>query len=169
MNTHPNYSIAVQNLQTYLRRLSYACPEIPPPPVDGIFDSATECSLRAFQELNGLEPTGVADARTWDLLYREYLRVVSESPPHPESSAIPPFFPVFPGEASLEVVLIQNLLDELTVIYEFPTVPVATGIYDEATANNIRYIQSASLLEPTGIVNVPTWNILLRNFSNYAR
>ena len=64
MNTHPNYSIAVQNLQTYLRRLSYACPEIPPPPVDGIFDSATECSLRAFQELNGLEPTGVADART---------------------------------------------------------------------------------------------------------
>ena len=27
MNTHPNYSIAVQNLQTYLRRLSYACPD----------------------------------------------------------------------------------------------------------------------------------------------
>ena len=67
------------------------------------------------------------------------------------------------------MVLIQNLLDELTVIYEFPTVPVTTGIYDEATANNIRHIQSASLLEPTGIVNVPTWNILLRNFSNYAR
>jgi len=61
MNDHPNQAPAVENLQRYLRQLSYDQPEIPAPPIDGIFESQTEEALRQFQRSRGLPVTGSAD------------------------------------------------------------------------------------------------------------
>ena len=52
---------AIQNLQTYLRQLSYHDQSIKAPPIDGIFDTDTKQSLMDFQASRGLPPTGVAD------------------------------------------------------------------------------------------------------------
>ena len=50
MPQHPNQSIAIENLQRYLRQLSYDHPEIPAPPIDGVFESQTKDALNAFHD-----------------------------------------------------------------------------------------------------------------------
>ena len=66
-----NEQEAIRNLQRYLRQL-YFSENLPETPVDGVFDSATEASLRAFQRSRGLPETGIADQRTWELLFNAY-------------------------------------------------------------------------------------------------
>ena len=52
----------VRYLQRLLTEAGY------PTATDGIFGAATEASLRAFQEVNGLEPDGIAGPLTWEAL-----------------------------------------------------------------------------------------------------
>jgi peptidoglycan hydrolase-like protein with peptidoglycan-binding domain len=52
-----NKQEAIRNLQRYLRQLYFSEESIPEVPVDGVFDSATEASLRAFQRSRGLPET----------------------------------------------------------------------------------------------------------------
>ena len=83
-----NLQDAISNLQKYLRALSYVNDEITPPPIDGIFESATEESVRSFQRAFGLETNGVVDKTTWDAIYEQYKLIPSEP--------LPPFFPSSP-------------------------------------------------------------------------
>ena len=163
---------AVRNLQRYLRRLSFDDPDIPRVPIDGIFDTATEDAVRAFQAEYGLLETGRADKATWDRIYDAYLRAERAS----DRTPITNFFPLYPegyelamGEQSLTVSLLQLLLGELSVIYDTLTLADATGIFDEATEQNVRRFQRASLLPETGRVNLQTWNRILRDYANYAQ
>ena len=66
---HENERVAIANLQRYLRQLAYFDETLGEVPIDGIFDSATEEALRAFQEGAGLPPTGRADFVTWETLF----------------------------------------------------------------------------------------------------
>ena len=54
MTNHPNHAAATEDVQRYLRQLSYGEPTIPPPPIDGIFDTRTTDALQRFQLLKGL-------------------------------------------------------------------------------------------------------------------
>ena len=84
MAYNPYEEAANANLQRYLRQLSYFDPSIPRPPLDGIFEAATEEALRAYQRSVGLPETGIADAKTWERLYSDYLISLDEnSPPAP--------------------------------------------------------------------------------------
>ena len=64
---------AIQNLQRYLRRLSYFNEEIGAVPIDGVFDGETEGALRSFQRAEGLPETGRADRDTWERLYAAFV------------------------------------------------------------------------------------------------
>lgn len=56
----------VRSLQIYLNRISRNYPAIPKiPSADGIFDEPTQEAVEAFQEIFGLEVTGVVDQATW--------------------------------------------------------------------------------------------------------
>ena len=56
----------VRSLQIYLNRISGNYPAIPKiPAADGIFDAATEAAVRKFQEVFGLEVTGIVNESTW--------------------------------------------------------------------------------------------------------
>ena len=163
---------AVRNLQHYLRRLSFDDPAIPRVPVDGLFDTATENAVRAFQEIYGLPSTGRADRRTWDRIYDEFLRTQRAS----DRTPITNFFPLYPegyelsrGERSLTVSLLQLLFQELSVVYDILTFAEVTGVFDEITEQNVRRFQTASLLPDTGRVNLETWNRILRDYENYAQ
>ncbi len=167
MAIHPNYRPAVQNLQRYLRRLSYDDCSIPPIPVDGIFGSETGRALTVFQQREGLNPTGIADLETWTALYAAYLALIAKTEILPEYSLFT-YTPIHMNEVSRNVTLLQGILNQLAFIYDFPVLPQITGIYDEATADNIRHIQNRAALEPTGIPNISTWNTILRNYSQYT-
>lgn len=58
----------VAALQEYLNVIGEVFGEIPPLTVDGVFGSATERAVRAFQELEGLSVTGIVNAITWNAI-----------------------------------------------------------------------------------------------------
>lgn len=152
---------AITDIQTYLRQLSFHS-DIGDVPIDGIWDSATRDALIAFQAQNGLEPTGVADRETYDLLKREYDRSVAlNSPPakldlFPRS---PTGYELKANDTGILVEIVQYILGELERIYTLPGVNVS-GVYDEDTANAVKYFQERNLISPTGNVDRETWDAL---------
>ena len=166
---NPNQRVAVTNLQRYLRHLSYFDDRIPAPPIDGIFDSATEQALRAFQRVEGLPETGTADRPTWDLLYRRYVQSL-ERRDDPRAitlfPSIPEGYSVGEGNEQFLVRMIQFALQELAVLYEgLDNVP-QSGVYDAATAEAVRQFQRRHLLPETGEVDRRTWNALADAFNS---
>ena len=169
----PNEQESIRNLQRYLRHLSYFDEEIIPVPIDGIFGSDTEEALRAFQQREGLPPTGRADLETWERLFRAYTDSLAEKQPPRQIShfpQIPENYTVEVGEVQFLVSIIQNALQELSAVYdEIGEVP-QTGSYDEATAAATRSFQEINGLPPTGAVDRTTWNAIAdaynRNFAS---
>ena len=154
----------ISNLQRYLRTLSYRYPEIPSPPVDGIFDSATRTSLEAFQVFADLPVTGTADRATWEALYAAYLDTLfnaSLPTPLPVFPHFPPNFTVKLGDNSFLVSSVQYLLLELETLYDFPAMLEINGNYDTETAKAVSYFQKLCLLPQTGEVDKRTWNYLV--------
>lgn len=168
--------IATKNLQRYLRTLSYFDDRIPEVPIDGIFDEATEKGVRAFQEIAGLSPTGRVDAKTWQALYRAYLaeRARRDAPARiSHFPRLPENYTVELGEQQFLVQIIQHALAELDTVYDWPSVPEITGIYDEPTAAVVRIFQEKNGLPTTGGVDRATWNALAdaynRRFAAYSK
>ena len=62
----------VRLLQEYLDTIAAVFPEIPPVPVTGVFDEATETAVKAIQRENGLPDTGAVGAPTWNLIASLY-------------------------------------------------------------------------------------------------
>ena len=174
MNQAEMNSRAIENLQRYLRRLSYETYEgdaIPPPPVDGIFDTRTEEALSALQRIYGLPVTGRADRATWELLFAEFQRLSDG-----DEVVRVDLFPSTPadyvtarGEQSAFVLLVQWLLSEIEVVYDFLSPVATTGIYDETTEAAVRKFQEIHGLPPTGLLDRRTYNRLVREYEFYAK
>ena len=63
---------AVHTLQEYLNFVAAYYPEIPPVSPTGYFGTQTREAVLAFQRLEGLTQTGVAEAATWTALTALY-------------------------------------------------------------------------------------------------
>lgn len=163
-----NNSTAVRNLQRYLRQLAYHDPEIPMPPVDGVFESQTRASLEAFQRIYGLPVTGTADEETWDTLYAAYRASVAEYSP-PECVAIFPKYPndyeLRPGESGFVVLTLQFMLRELRVNYGVSLPVELTGLFDEDTEEAVRSFQEKNFLPATGRVGKLTWDLVTDQYN----
>ena len=174
MNQAEMNSRAIENLQRYLRRLSYETFEgdaIPSVPVDGIFDTRTEESLSAFQRIYALPVTGRADRATWELLFAEFQRLSDG-----DEIVRVDLFPSTPvdyvtarGEQSAFVLLVQWLLSEIEGVYNFLPPVTPTGIYDETTEAAVREFQRIHGLPPTGLLDRMTYNRLIREYELYAK
>lgn len=155
-------------IQTYLRQLSYHDNDIPPVVIDGIFDTATRDSLRAFQRKYGLSPTGKSDISTFELLYEKYLDSLSEyGLPEPLS-----VFPIRPdgfyfgaGASGYAVGIIQYILRELESIYGFTEVEIS-NTFDNNTQSAVAIFQEKNGIYPTGRVDKNTWNLLAEQANN---
>ncbi len=168
MTYHPNHTPAVENLQRYLRQLSYDEQTIPAPPIDGIFESQTEEALREFQRLRGIPSTGSADQETWELLYDAYrASLASNSPPRP-ILVFPPDpagYVVTAGSVGFPVLAIQHMLRELSYNYFGLSNIELSGIYDEQTQNAVRTFQSGNRLPVDGNVGLVTWNAIADQYN----
>ena len=181
MQNYPNEKQAVENLQRYLRRLSFHDSDIPQIAIDGIFGKETEDALRAFQAKYGIEPTGRADLYTWNLLYDIFSREeLATSPPN----MIDPF-PRFPNDYSigkgepigegvaLLTYIIQIMLLELSSLYDeileggIENPPYPNGIFDDKTENAVKSFQKINGLEMSGRVDKPTWNTLVAVYNKH--
>ena len=171
MDTPLNLQDAILNLQTYLRAISFVDDRIERVPIDGIFDTDTEKAVTSFQRTRGLSPTGIVDKETWDAIYEEF-KILNQASDRSQKYN---FFPTYPenyeselGEESAFISLAQILLRELSVIYDsFENVKI-TGVFDKETEDAVKVIQKSAGLPVTGKINLATWNVITRDFSNYA-
>ncbi len=163
-----NEAQAITNLQRYLRQLSYFNNAIPRPPVDGIYNDITRSSLEAFQRQNNLPVTGVADERTWNLLYAQYLQSIEDQSP-PRAIMLFPRHPneyeVYIGEESFLVLAIQHMLYEVGALYDDLGEFEMTGIYDDATAHAVGNFQAKNLLPRTERVDKKTHDKLVDSYN----
>ncbi len=162
INTNMFERDAISNTQKYLRQLSYHDGDIPPVPVDGIWDSETARALTAFQRKNGLVPTGRVDRATFELLKLQYEESLAQNSPPAKLDVfprIPANYSVGEGDEGFLVDAIQYILGELEQLYTFGPV-VQSGIYDVATASLVRLFQDANSITPTGRVDRETWDAM---------
>lgn len=159
-----NERTAIRNLQTYLRQLSYHNPAISNPPIDGIFDTATQNALREFQQAYGLPVTGIADQAVWELLYAIYRSSRAENNT-PLKMDIFPRLPqnmeYGPGAQGFVVAAIQFILQELEQQYGNLIITQITGTYDENTTKAVQEFQRMNDLQPNGLVERVTWNAMV--------
>ena len=168
-STYQNSREAITNLQKYLRRLAASPDRENTIPIDGIFDSATRNALIDFQTRMGLDATGIADKKTWDTVYKEYLDATRNER---EMQGLY-FFPSLPtgytvaiGDTLTLVRIIQLLLLELRASYDIFEDVVESGTFDAATSDAIRNFQRINGLPETGEVDIRTWNRIVREYSN---
>jgi len=154
------------DLQESLRRLSLltGTPSIPVA-VDGSFDEGTRSAIAEFQQYAGLDPTGTVTPETVETLYHSLVRAESE---RGEPRMISPFrsgMKVGLGERSETVAIIRIILGEIALQHDLPILPIG-DIFDAPTKEAVILFQTLGGLPPTGVVDLPTWNLMALHYSN---
>lgn len=146
----------VRLLQTWLYGVSMFFPGVPAPELSGIFDSATENSLKGFQKVFSLPETGRADRISWNGLYRAFSSVFREELP-----TVPPFASDLKEGTSGETVrLLQQYINHIHTSLGYPPVLKETGRFGPITTKEVTALQTLLGLPADGIVNKNTWDII---------
>lgn len=156
----------VREVQYYLAVLNLFYNQIPYVEITGEFDTATEASVEAFQQLSGLPVTGVVDVVTYNNITRAYYGIVDTVP------ELQGGYPLFPGEVLRigsrgdDVLQVQEYLNAIGETFpEIPTVP-ANGVFGNQTQAAVIAFQRLEGLDPNGIVGAVTWNELVSLYSD---
>ena len=158
-------------IQTELNRIAQNYPAIPKiPTVDGIFGSRTEASVRAFQQIFGLEDDGIVGKATWYELVRLYVAVNRLAELRSQGQQFYSINWEYPngltvGSRGDKVRHLQYMLTVLAAyINEIPTIAV-DGIYGTETERAVLAAQRWFGLPQTGVVDATTWDEIYDQFS----
>lgn len=152
----------VRYLQYFLSVIGAYYNAVPSVEITGIYDAATENAVKAFQQVFGLEQTGVVDRTTWNDLYRAYTGIVESVPVNieGENAVLYPGNVLTEGTTSEYVRVLQEFLSYIHRTYpEIPEVS-ATGYYGPVTRNAVTAFQQRFGLEPTGNVGADDWDAI---------
>lgn len=150
----------IRSMQNMLRTLSNYVYDIPSVVPDGIFGKDTKNSVIAFQKIYGLTQTGDVNAETWKKIREEYMRILYlYAKPKPNVIVYEDVY-INKGDNELVLYVIQAMLLALSKI--FTNIPVldVSGIHDEKSVNAVIMTQDILGIEPTGIVDTLTSNMI---------
>ena len=158
---------AILNLQTYLRQISYDTPGMTQPPVNGVFDFATERALEEFQASRNLPVTGVADRTTWNVLFTDYQRSLAANAPRVHMDVFPrtPNAVLEVGSQCFAVMAVQHMLQRLEEKYGIIGKTEITGIFTQADSEAVKAFQTCNSLSPTGTVTAPVWDAMASQYN----
>lgn len=154
--------VRVSILQYFLTLLSLYYKTIPQVPITGIYDKDTRTSVLEFQKTVGLPTTGIVDPTTWGKLYDAALGIISKL--EPQNVQLPYLrfggTDLVLGSEFPAVTIMQSMLQYISFsISSIPYIEI-TGKFDEPTLNAVIAFQKQMNLDPTGIVNENTWNVM---------
>ena len=161
---------SVQQVQLRLNRISKNYSAIPKIPlVNGIFDEATEASVRAFQGAFNLDVDGLVGKSTWYSIQRVYSAVKRLNDLASEGVSIQDATNLFnsflsEGDSGSEVFELQYLL---ALVSEFNNeIPPLTvdGDFGAGTRQALEAFQRVYGLNVTGETDIDTWDRLYREY-----
>ena len=160
----------VRIVQYFLNVIAYFNPEIPSVPASGVFNEQMENQVKAFERFYGLNPDGIVDFRTWQLINEIYRNILNNLPEGYEGStaALYPGYNLTPGMRNDDVREFQTYLRVVGQnIAAIPIVEV-TGYFGEQTERAVLRFQELYGIEPTGTVGSLTWDAVGREY-NFIR
>lgn len=150
----------IRSMQDMLRTISYYINDIPSVVPDGIFGKDTKKSVIAFQKIFGLTQTGDVNADTWEKIRDGYMRILHFYAKPKPNVIVYENIHIDKGEDDLVLYVIQAMLLALSKI--FINIPVldVSGIHDEKSVNSVTAVQDIFGIEPTGIIDTVTSNMI---------
>lgn len=160
----------VKSLQVFLNRISRNYPAIPKiPQADGIFDTATEAAVRAFQEIFDFEVDGIVSEAVWYRIIYIYTSVKRLAELNSEGVKLEEVSPIYPEQLSLgmqseEVKSLQYFLAVIGAYYEAVQPVEITGYFGEETEKSLKSFQRVFGLPQTGVLDRETFNNIYRAY-----
>ncbi len=161
---------SVQQIQIRLNRISKNFSAIPKiSPINGVFDSSTEDSVRAFQRAFDLPEDGLVGKETWYAIQRTYNAVkrlndlASEGLSREEVTGIFNTY-LTEGDTGSEVFELQYLLALVAEYNNEISAPSIDGIFGAGTKASLEEFQRAYGLTVDGEVSIDDWDRLYREY-----
>jgi len=151
-------------LQSLIDYISVFYPSIPPITKDGIFGRATEDAVKSFQSTFGLTVTGIVTPLIWNALYQVYLNIINSITPSLPNQGFPGR-DLRRGDTGENVKLMQTYLNAIAARYPSISAVTADGIFGGDTENAVLEFQRAVRLNPTGIIDVSTWERIVELYN----
>lgn len=165
-----DYGERVRIVQYYLNVIAYFNPEIPSVPSTGVFNEEMENQVKAFERFYGINPDGIVDFRTWQLINEIYRDIVNNLPEGyaGATAVLYPGYNLTPGMRNDDVKEFQTYLR--VIGQNIAAIPVieATGYFGPETERAVIRFQELYGIEPTGIVGGLTWDTAAKEY-NYIR
>lgn len=158
----------VIELQGYLRTIQRARQGSTTVPQDGYYGPATAEGVRQFQAEEGLPPTGLVDAATWDALYRAYTAITAAAQP-PTPIVGKGSTPLMEGDRGDPVLFLNAMIGRLARMYNNILYTPPDNRYTPATAYAVRGIQEWAGLPVTGETDTATWDVIATLYNALPR
>ncbi|MDR1638578.1 MAG: peptidoglycan-binding protein [Clostridiales bacterium] len=164
----------VAKLQFLLNYIGMFYPGVESVIENATFDAQTKASVESFQTLFGLTPDGIVGPATWRLLYDIYNGIdenvqIPEPPDETPSPVYPyPGYILKEGSRGEDVLLLQKMLNQLSVYY--PQVPRISedGVFGNGTKGAVQAFQYVFGLDADGIVGPATWNAIAEKYAGIS-
>lgn len=159
----------VKLIQYYLNFLSFFNNRLPSIDADGIFGSATENAVKAFQSEYGLTVDGIVGRDTWNRLQDAYFSTLNSLPDEYRSysSLLYPGYVITTGASGNVVTQLQTFLNVIAANNSAVPSVAVDGVYGNETKNAVIAVQKLSGLEQTGAVGALTWNAIVNLYNEY--
>lgn len=161
----------VAYIEYFLNVVSQKYNTIEPIEVNRFYGPDTTEAVREFQTIMGLNPTGVTNQETLNLLYLEAYSILTTTPIEEISIPLLPYSGIDLVEGmGLEyprILILEIMLNSISTIHpEIIPVQVGDAFGPDTTAAVIAF-QNLYGLTPTGIVDEETWNRLTQVYQLY--
>lgn len=154
----------VRELQRYLNVIASIYTEMPTLTQDGIYGPQTQDAIVKFCKREDLPQTGEVDKDTWDRIVEVYTDYSSDIV-KPVALFPSKEYIISPGEHNILVSTVQVMLQAIGLNYANCPMLEITGRYDDGTVATVKNIQNIVGIEPTGNVNLNTWNHIATIFN----
>ena len=137
--------------------------------VDGVFGERTLEAVLRFQKRAGLPMTGRADPDTWEAIRTRWWELEGRTGPTRPVRLFPAEGTrVEEGTAREYLILPQTMFQVLSRQFLGIADVPADGVYTAAWADNVRWLQRAGGLPPTGTLDQPAWDALSRLYEVFV-